>query len=182
MSISGITASSLFSVINTLQGAQSTNKTASMQQEFQQLGQALQSGNLTQAQSDFSLLSQTVSNPAQTNSTLSQAFSALGSALQSGNLNAAQQAYKAIQQDVQQSTTQASQRHHHHHGPSSGGTDSNPNNSPLQAFGSLGQALTSGNLAAAQTAYTTLQQDLSQLGLNLATTAQSTAGTVNVTG
>jgi hypothetical protein len=98
--------------------------------------------------------------------------------LQSGNVNAAQQAYKAIQQDVQQSATQGTHGHHHHHG--SPGTDSNSTNSLAQTFGSLGQALQSGNLTAAQTAYTTIQQDLSQMGANLATTAQSAAGTFSM--
>jgi len=181
MSLSGITASSLFSVINSLQGQKSQNQTSSIQQEFQQLGKDLQSGNVTQAQSDFSVLSQSVSNPARTNSTLSQAFSALGSALQSGNLNAAQQAYKAIQQDVQQSATPGTQGHHHHHHGSEG-TDSNSNSSLAQVFGTLGQALQAGNLTAAQTAYTTIQQDLAQMGTNLAMTAQSAGSTVNVSG
>jgi hypothetical protein len=176
MSISGISANTLFSVINSLQGQQGSSQTSSLAQEFQQLGQDLQSGNLSKAQSDFSILTQNVSNPAQTNSSIAQAFSALGSALQSGNLNAAQQAYKTIQQDLQQSSgAEGAHHHHHHHGQGSGGSDTNTNNSLIQAFGSLGQSLTSGNLTAAQTAYTTLSQDLSQLGVNLATTAQSTA-------
>jgi hypothetical protein len=180
MSTSGISATNLFSLISSLTGHQSTSKTSSIQQEFQQLGQDLQSGNLTQAQSDFSILSKNFSNPAQTNTSLSQAFSSLGQALQSGNLTAAQQAYTTIQQDVQQAATQG--HHHHHHGGSSQSASSNSSNILTQAFGILGQALTSGNLTAAQSAYSTIQQDLAQLGMNLGTTAQSTASTVNVTG
>ena len=81
MSISGISSSSPLS-----QSVLSWQATAQrIQSEFQQLGQDLQAGNLTQAQSDFSTLSQNISGPLQSNSTLAQAFSALGSALQSGN-------------------------------------------------------------------------------------------------
>ena len=54
MSVSGISASSYLS--QSLQSWQT--KAQTIQNEFQQLGQDLQSGNLTQAQSDFKTLSQ----------------------------------------------------------------------------------------------------------------------------
>ena len=148
MSLSGISPSSLFSVINSLQGQQSTSKTSTVQQEFQQVGQDLQTGNLTQAQSDFTLLSQNFTNSTQSNSTLSQAFSALGQALQSGNLTSAQKAYTTIQQDVQQLASKGV-HHHHHHTQNTQSADTSSSNPLAQAFGSLGQALQSGNLTAA---------------------------------
>jgi hypothetical protein len=63
-----------------------------VQSAFQQLGQALQSGNLAQAQEDFATLTQNAPANAtatqhntNSNSPLSQTFTALGQALQSGS-------------------------------------------------------------------------------------------------
>src|SRR5208337_2125602 len=143
MSVSGVSSSS--SLSQSMQTWQA--KAQKIQSEFQQLGQDLQAGNLTQAQSDFSTLSQNVSGSVQSNSTLAQAFSALGSALQSGNVSAAQKAYTTLQQDVQQ----AGQGHHHHHHAESGLQTSNPSTESTlaQLLSRLGSALTSGNLSAA---------------------------------
>ena len=79
---------------------------------FEQLGQALQSGDLSAAQQAFSTLQQNVPQGAsaqnsQGNASQSQ-FAALGQALQSGNLSAAQQAFSKIQQ------AGGHHRHHHH--------------------------------------------------------------------
>jgi hypothetical protein len=156
-------------------------KAQKIQSEFQQLGQDLQAGNLTQAQSDFSTLSQNVSGSVQNNSSLAQAFSALGSALQSGNVSAAQKAYTTLQQDVQQ----AGMGHHHHHrhaGSSSQSTNSSTESTMGQLFSSLGSALTAGNLSAAQTAYSTLTQDLSQLGLGSGSASSSMVGALSFLG
>ena len=178
MSLSAITASSFFGLTHGLHGQ--SGQTQQAQSEFQQLGQALQSGNLTQAQSDFSILTQNFANWTQNNSVLSQAFSSLGQALQSGNVSAAQSAYSAIRQDVQQSGGYA--HHHHHHAGGAQGSLSDSSNALAQAFGTLGQALQAGNLSAAQTAYSTIQQDLTELGWNAATTAQLPTGSLNVSG
>ena len=151
MSVSGVSSSS--SLSQSMQTWQA--KAQKIQSEFQQLGQDLQAGNLSQAQSDFSTLSQNVSGPLQSNSALAQAFSALGSALQSGNVSAAQQAYTTLQQDVQQAG-QGHHHHHHHGGSSSQTTNSSTGSTLSQLFSSLGSALQSGNLSAAQTAYSTL--------------------------
>jgi soluble cytochrome b562 len=156
-------------------------KAQKIQSEFQQLGQDLQAGKLTQAQSDFSTLSQNISGPLQSNSALAQAFSALGSALQSGNLSAAQQAYTALQQDVQQ-VGQGHHHRHHHVGNSSGTTSSSTGSTLSQLFSSLGSALQSGNLSAAQTAYSTLSQDLAGLGWSSGATSQSMAGALSFLG
>jgi deoxyribodipyrimidine photolyase len=156
-------------------------KAQTIQSEFQQLGQDLQAGNITQAQSDFSVLSQNVSGSLQSNSPLAQAFSALGAALQSGNVSAAQQAYTALQQDVQQAGQ--GHHHHHHHGGSSSQTGSSTTSSTLsQLFSNLGSALQTGTLSAAQAAYSTLSQDLSQLGLGSGMTSQSIAGALSFLG
>ena len=79
---------------------------------------------------------------------IAQAFQKLAQDLQSGNLSAAQQDFSTIQQDVQ---AQGGGHHHHSHGQDSSGAQQNP---VAQLFSELGQALQSGNLTAAQQAYT----------------------------
>ncbi|MGH9477282.1 MAG: hypothetical protein ACRD1C_13295 [Terriglobales bacterium] len=133
---------------------------------FGALGQDLQSGNLSAAQQDFATLQQNLQQGPQGfgfgpgsqsqgagNSSLVQAFNTLGQALQSGDLGSAQQDFATLQQDMQQGSQVHGGRHHHHSSGSEG-------NSAVQTFNSLAQALQSGNLSAAQNAYSTLQQDL----------------------
>lgn len=156
MAVGGILSSSIFQA---LQGGQNDYQTR--RNEFQQLGQDLQGGNLTAAQQDFATLTQNAAQAAQgagnNANNIGQAFTALGQALQNGNLTQAQQDYANIQQDVQQQAQQiAGQLHRHHHHGGGGGQESNQIS---QAFSSLGQALQSGNLSAAQQAYATIQQD-----------------------
>jgi hypothetical protein len=170
MSLSGISSSNLFNYEN--QSVQ--NKAHQFQQEFQQLGQDLQSGNLTAAQTDFATLQQIGSNSNSTSSTassnpLAQAFNQLGQDLQSGNLSAAQQDFTTIQQDLQSQASQAqAHAHHHHHRGGGGGDQSNPIS---QLFQQLGQALESGSLSSAQQIYTTMQQDFAQMGASGQTSA-----------
>jgi hypothetical protein len=169
MSISGILSSSYQ---NQLTGASST-----YQQQIQQLGQALTSGNLSAAQSDFASLQAAFSQPASTSgsatgstsgtttSPSNQAFNQLASDLQSGNLSAAQKDFTNLQSDLKPlgpgSSNQS--RHHHHLG---GGGDSNGQNSLLQDLNQVGTGLTSGNLFSAQQSYNTLQQQFQQFALS----------------
>jgi hypothetical protein len=76
------------------------------------------------------------------------------------NLAGAQQDYTAIQQDFQQQSPAATSAHHHHHHGSGGSSDPASQASLDQLFSQLGQALQSGNLSTAQSAYASLQQDL----------------------
>lgn len=176
MSVSGI-SSNLFGFNNpTVQ-----SKAQQIQQEFQQLGQDLRSGNLSAAQSDFATLQQLVPgsgatpSASQSNNPVAEAFNQLGQDLQSGNLSAAQQDYANIQQDIQSQAGRAQGHGHHHH---HGGGDSQMR-SISQLFEQLGQELQSGNLSAAQQSYNTLAQDLQSFGLSAvqtgsqATTASS---------
>jgi len=161
MSLSGISSSNLFNYEN--QSVQ--NKAQQFQQEFQQLGQDLESVNLSAAQTDFTTLQQIGSNSSSTSSTtssnpLAQAFNQLGQDLQSGNVSAAQKDFTTIQQDIQSQASQAQGHHHHHHG--GGGDDQS--NSLSQLFQQLGQALQSGSLSSAQQIYSTMQQDFAQMG------------------
>jgi len=151
------------------------------QQEMQQLGQALQSGNLSAAQSDFATLQAAFSQPATTTGSTSagspsnpvaQAFNQLSTDLQSGNLSAAQKDFSTVQQDLQNHLS-TDHFHHHHHLSSGGGSgDSSSQNSLLQDLNQIGQSLTSSNLAGAQQAYATLQQQLQQFALGGADSSQ----------
>ena len=144
------------------------------QQEMQQLGQALQSGNLSAAQSDFATLQAAFSQPATTTGSTStgsasnpvvQAFNQLGTDLQSGNLSAAQKDFSTVQQDLQNNLSTSHFHHHHHSSGGSGSGNSSSQNSLLQDLNQLGQSLTSSNLSSAQQAYSTLQQQLQQFAL-----------------
>jgi hypothetical protein len=163
MSISGI-ASTLFPQFDTT-AAQA--KFQHIKQGFQQLGQDLQSGNLTQAQSDFVALQQNLpggqqavsaSTPTTSTATspLTQAVPQLAQGLKSGNLAAAQSDVAAVQQDAQQASAPpgATHGHHHHHGTES--QDSSQSSSQQTAiqtlFSQLGQSLQTGNLSGAQQA------------------------------
>jgi hypothetical protein len=165
MSTSGITTS-MFSQLQ------------QFQQEFQQLGKDLTSGNLSAAQTDFVTLqndmpqgNSTTTSTSQSSSPIAQAFSQLSQDLQAGNLTGAQQDYTTIQQDFQ---SQASQmRHPHHH---SGGSQESQ---ASQLFDQLGQDLQSGNLSGAQSDFSSLQQIL-QGSTGSGTSSGSTYGGVSV--
>ena len=143
---------------------------------FQQLGQDLQSGNLSQAQSDFASLQQllpsgqqssllTPVSGAQNSNPLAAAVSQLAQDLKSGNLTAEQSDFASFQQDLQQAGPQsgaAHGHHHHHHSDNDSSQSSSQPNSISTLFGQLGQDLQSGNVSAAQQAYSSLQQDFQQ--------------------
>jgi hypothetical protein len=156
MSVSGISSMNFQDFhIQTMQ-----SRVQQFRQEFQQLGQDLQSGNLSGAQADFATLQQLgpQGNSAQGTDSITQDFNLLAQDLKSGNLSAAQQDFTKIQQDVQ--TQQATHAHHHHRGQGQAA------NNISQEFSQLGQALQSGDLAAAQGAYKSLQQDFQMFSQN----------------
>jgi outer membrane protein assembly factor BamD (BamD/ComL family) len=161
MSVSGISSTSLYNTQNIESNFQQ------IQQAFNQLGQDLQAGNLSAAQSDFATLQnlapKTASPSSQSNNPIAQAFNQLAKDLQSGNLSAAQQDFTTIQQDFQnqaaQTQTQTTGGHHHHHG---GGGSSEIS----QLLSQLGTALQSGNLSTAQQAFSSLVQQFQQAGQN----------------
>ena len=162
MSVLGILSSSFLNY--SPQNVQNTMQQS--QQEFQQLGQDLQAGNLSAAQADFATLAQlnpqvNATSSSQNASPIAQEFSQLSQDLQSGNLSAAQQDYATLQQDFQ---SQGAQPHHHHH--HHGGSSSSQSNGISQLLQQLGQDLQSGNLTTAQQTYSTLQQDFQQFTQN----------------
>lgn len=172
MSVSGISSSNLYEY-----GEQSIqNNREQLQQEFEQLGQDLESGNLSAAQSDFSTLQQlmpqnTSTTGTQSNNPIAQAFNQLSQDLQSGNLSAAQQDFATIQQDLQNQAAQGAHGHRHHHG------SGNDQNQISQLFDQLGQALQSGDLSTAQQLFSTLQQDFQPYGGTNGLSAQTSSGT-----
>lgn len=111
MSVSGISSSSLTQLL----GTDGSNSMSQMQQAWKQLGQDLQSGNLSGAQSAFQTIQQLQSqatgssgSKSQGSSQLSSDMQALGQALSAGNLSAAQSAFSAVKSDMKS-------MHHHHH-------------------------------------------------------------------
>jgi len=196
MSIAGILSSNLFSA-GAAQNTQNTQNTQSnfqqIKAEFQQLGQDLQSGNLTQAQQDYTTLSQNIPGASQSSGNpVLQAFAQLGKDLQSGNLQAAQQDYTTVQQDAQQVASQVGGHHgHHRHSESSqsSSSSSQQTNPVTQAFSTLAQDLQAGNLSGAQSAFAALQNDLQQIGGFVtagsngasSTAVPSSTGSLNVT-
>jgi len=173
--------------IDAISSSSSSSQTSAMQTNFlqmrkllEQLGQALQSGDLSEAQSAFASLQQLLpsssANQAQTaqqtnQSTFTTDLNALGQALKSGDLSKAQDAFAKLQQDMQS----VQKGHHRHHrkaddlqdsvSSSNSGTDSNQTNG-IKAnfqqintyFNQLGEALQSGDLSGAQKAFASLQQ------------------------
>src|ERR1039458_9690369 len=108
------------------------------QQKMQQLGQALQSGNLSATQSDFATLRAAFSQPATATGSTSNPVAQSCNHLSSGG----------------------------------GSGDSSNQNSLLQDLNQIGQSLPSSNLAGAQQAYATLQQQLQQFALGSADSSQ----------
>jgi hypothetical protein len=165
MSISGILAS----VFNQPQTSATSNPYL---QQLQQLGQALQTGNLSAAQSDFATLQQafsqpsTTTGPASTNTStpLGQSFNQLASDLQSGNLAGAQKDFSAVQQALKPQGAPLP-NHFRYHVHSSGGAGTADPNSLDQPLSQLAQGFTSTTPAGAQQAYATLQQQLQQFTL-----------------
>jgi hypothetical protein len=112
MSVAAISSGNALNQASVLQNA---NKPQGA--EFQQLTQALQSGNLTNAQQLFSALNTSSSSSGLLSAQLNQELGNLGSALQSGNLAGARQAYSSVQQNLQSSSHMEA----HHNRPVHGG-------------------------------------------------------------
>jgi hypothetical protein len=149
--------------------------TNSIQQNFQQLGQALQSGNLSGAQSDFATLQAAFSQSATTSgnatrsttSPLNQAFNQLASDLQAGNLSAAQKDYSTLQQNVRSAHGTIS-RGRFNPQNQAGGAVSSGQNALFQELSQVSQSpsTATGTLAGAQQGYAMVQQELQQFALS----------------
>jgi hypothetical protein len=139
--------SSISSVSSATSPYQTTNQTGPSQliQDFNAVGSALQSGDLSSAQSALATLQQNLPTTSQTSATqpfgnngqANTDYQSLTTALQTGNLSGAQKAYASLQKDLQGAGK--THRHHHHH--SSGSSDGTTTATTSQA--------TSGSSAAA---------------------------------
>ncbi len=137
MTVSSITPAAGSSSLSGLQ-----NNFQQRRNAFDELAQALQSGNLTRAQQAFNLLTQSAPNSGQAqNGSLKDDFNTLAQALQSGDLDGARKAFTAIQQDLQK-LGQAHHHHQHHHvqegAQSSGSTASGSTDSVSSSAGTNG--------------------------------------------
>jgi hypothetical protein len=172
MSLIGLLSSNLFAAgaSQNLQNTQSTSAASRFQQiktEFQELGEDLQSGNLSAAQQEYSTLSRNLPGASQTSSNpTGQAFNQLGKDLQAGNLQGAQQDYTAVQQGTQKNAAQVGGHRGLRHLISDlqDSASSQQGNPVAQALTELSQTLQLGNLTGAQSAFATLQNDLQQIG------------------
>jgi len=153
MSVAGITS------INPTQLANVQRNLQKVQNEFKQLGQDLQSGNLTQAQAGFVTLSQSLASP-----TNFVGPTALGK--QAGTGSSPANPPNIVGPTAL--THSASASHHRVH--------------LRQALNQLGQALQAGNLSAAQQAFATMSQIWQQFTSTTSNSASATQATpVNVT-
>jgi hypothetical protein len=141
--------------------------------EFKQLGQDLQAGNLTQAQTDFVTLSQSAASQFSGNSPVAKTLNTLGQALQSGNLSGAQQAFASLPSHI---VGPCAVPHSAHPGSASA-----QQSAFSQALSQMGQALQSGNLTVAQQAFSAMQQSWQQMGSNGGATATNFAALPSVT-
>jgi len=152
MSIAGIASTAFAQLANVQRNYQK------VQGEFKQLGQDLQAGNLTQAQSDFVVLSQSLASNQQTSASSSAGASPATPPTFVGP--------NAVSQSTNAGSASAS--HHRIHF--------------RQALSQLGQALQAGNLSAAQQAFATMEQIWQQFGSSAVSSVTSpTATSVNVT-
>lgn len=155
MSISALSSS----LISDLSQSQNQNPFRQVRQDFGQLASALQSGDLSGAQSAFSNIQQLLQGQqgSSTSSTTQNDFAALGQALQSGSLSQAQSAFSQLQSDLRagppaaQAPPQAADQYQ----------AQNPVEEAIQDYSQLASSLQNGDLTDAQSAYTNLQ-DLTQ--------------------
>ncbi|MFZ0956748.1 MAG: hypothetical protein WAN60_10430 [Candidatus Sulfotelmatobacter sp.] len=159
MSIASVASSPIsgFSV----NSSANTSKLSQLREQFQQLGQDLQSGNLSGAQSDFAGLQQVASSAGTSttaNDPVTQALNQLQTDLQTGDLAAtAPKPVGGAPIAVQEPHARWGHGPHHidpggPEDPTSPGSDT--------SLEQLGQALQSNNLSAAQQAYNSVLQGL----------------------
>jgi hypothetical protein len=141
--------------------------------EFQKLGQDLQSGDLSAAQSDLTSLQKLqpkLSNASrsQSNDVVAKDFAQLATDLKANDAKAAQQDVTQLRQDMQ---TQIAARRRH-----VGGDDQT-----TQLFTQLGTVLQSGDLSAAQQAYSTMLQAYQQYAAAGSANSSSAGSSISFT-
>jgi hypothetical protein len=171
MSINSVAAS------NTAYLAWQANNNNSIGQNLQNLSNALNSGNLTDAQSAFASITQnlqsTGGNYSNTGSQLSASLQSLQTALQSGDLASAQQALSTFQQNAQtisgKSNNTQNKQNDEDGSTSTTSSASNSTQALLQAFfgglASMQTALSSGSLDDANDAFSQLNSNSGALSI-----------------
>src|SRR5271165_2531807 len=151
MSISAVSSS----LATGLSQANPPNLFKQLQQDFKQLNESLQSGDLSAAQQAYTsiqkLMGSNVTGSQQasgsTTNPIQSDFAALGQALQSGDLSTAQSAFTQLQQDLQAQTPSAAQSaspqstqgtHHHHHHHNAGASSSDTSSSSTGTTTTIG--------------------------------------------
>lgn len=144
---------------------QAQNPAEEAVQDYSQLANSLQNGNLAGAQSAYSNLQQLIQayqGPSNSDSAIQNDFAALGQDLQNGNLTGAQTEFSQLQNDIQAvqppgtTGTQNAQRpqtldvrtaqghhHHHHHGGGAQAPSSQSSNSTSSSSNSYTASTTS---------------------------------------
>ena len=150
------------------QTGQITSTRNTIGSDFAELQEALQSNDLSGAQSAFTSIqdemqnSGDVSDPSSDSSQLAGDFQAIGNALQSGNISSAGNAFATFQKDMQALMQQTSssgtgKAHHHRHFNSAVAQQ-------MKDLSSLGSAVQSGDTNSAESALSSLLQDLDNGG------------------
>jgi len=158
MSISAISSSSSY-----------TNPFAKIKEDFQDIGTALQSGSLSDAQAAYETLqSDTTSESSDSSNPMNKDIESLGSALESGNLADAQKVLSKIEQHLKGHGEFAKQQMDIEAALSTSSSDTSNDSSTSsdadtlqKSFQALSDALSSGNLSDAQTALAALQKEVS---------------------
>lgn len=158
MSISAISSSSSY-----------TNPFAKIKEDFQDIGTALQSGSLSDAQKAYETLqSDTTSESSDSNNPMNKDIESLGTALESGNLADAQKVMSKIEQHLKGHGEFAKQQMDIEAALSTSSSDTSNDSSTSsdadtlqKSFQALSDALSSGNLSDAQTALAALQKEVS---------------------
>ncbi len=186
MSISALSSN----LITDLSQQQRQNPLQQIRQDFSQLSSALQSGDLSTAQSAYANIQQLMQTQengsapiagSTSSNTVHSDFAALGQALQSGDIGQAQTAFSQLQQDFQASrqTSKIELPVEDQYIPATSQQQAQSLTQQVQQdYAQVASSLQSGNLTGAQSAFASLQQALQSQGpTTLSPTAQSTTAT-----
>jgi DNA-binding FadR family transcriptional regulator len=185
MSIAGLSSNS----ITNWRQQQQQNPFQQIKQDFKQLASALQSGDLSNAQSAYSSIqkilqgdqsSSSSESSSNGSSALQSDFATLGQALQSGDLSQAQSAFSQLQNDYQvgsQSGADGAATPSEAQDQYVSSQTQDPAQQARQDYNQLAGALQSGSLSGAQSAFAALQQLVqNQDGSNTTSSTNSASG------
>ena len=184
MSISALSSN----LITDLSQQYQQNPLQQIRKDFNQLASALQSGDLSGAQSAYSSIQQLLQdNQSSSNSisgsngtsTIQNDFATLGQALQSGDLSQAQSAFSQLQSDFKAASQSAQALPPGEDQYVSGASQQGLSvaQQVQQDYAQLASALQSGDLSKAQSAFASLKQELQSQGAS--TTQASTQSSTN---